>query len=269
MNLDLRFWKGAAACAAFLAFALIASADRRGQLSQQRPASGWVDPSGSNTLYAWWVSSDFAVNLSVNNTNPWIDRVQGRLLRNGNSTTSATNAALGIYTADASGGLTNAPTAQGSNSTYCIIFRPLNLSSGDNTFNTCLSGPYSLGDGTQGSTPGSFAIRRSTRVIYWGTFNISGQAISSPLANDTTYDLISVQTNSTMVVYTNGTQSASITAMPPLTGWPWFWVGHDTDSAANHFDGYIKEVLIWSNSFSSVQLSNVHFYATNQYSFAP
>ncbi len=250
---------------------LAACADRRGQLSQQRPpVGGWTDPSGSNTLYAWWITSDLPVSttLLINDTNPWIDRVAGRLLRASNGANTPTNGSLGVYMGTAFGGLTNTPTSQGSNSTYCIIFRPTGIAGGGNPA-TALAGPYDLGDATQGATPGGFSIDVPTSVLYWGTKFVSGPAISGTLTDNTTYDVIAVQSASSLKINTNGVESASLTKLPPLTGWPWRYVGNDYISAANTFPGYVKEVLIWSNSFSSVQLSNVHYYATNTYQYAP
>lgn len=224
-------------------------ADRRGQLMQQRGASGFTDPSGSNTLYAWWVASDLAVNNRVNDTNPWIDRVQGILLRNGNTGEDPTNSASGIafFPGVGTAYLTNAPLAPGSATTICLIVNPAIVASGDNAL-------YA-----QGGTPFNNIYVRNSRFEY--PFNT---AISGTIVVGTNYDLVGSQGGGVLTFYTNGVQSA--TGSTAFGGWRFLgWDG----TGDQPYSGYVREVLVWSNAFSSVQLSNVHYYATNTYGYAP
>src|SRR5437867_7320928 len=99
-------------------------ADRRGQISQQR-VSGWVDPSGSNTLYAWWVAADLPIGTNfIWDSNPWIDRVQNILLQKSGPTGAPTNDVDGLRLYGNQSYLTNTPLAPGANSTACIIYKP-------------------------------------------------------------------------------------------------------------------------------------------------
>src|SRR4051812_36818109 len=135
-------------------FCISVKSDRRAQLSQQRAPSGYTDPSGSNTLYAWWAVSDLTgTGNLVNNTNPWIDRIKGILLRNSiltGATSGPTNNAAGLDFRDGRL-LTNAPLAAGTNSTICLIIKPHTTSS---SFQRYIYGPYNDSDATQGVTPG-------------------------------------------------------------------------------------------------------------------
>lgn len=245
---------------------LIVSADRRGQLSQQRaPSSAWVDPSSSNTLYAWWVATDKPVSgtSQINDTNPWIDRVKGILLQNGQNTLCVTNDIKGMTGGNAQHPLTNAPLSATTNSTVCVIVE-VHGHAGTQIIYT----PYDFSDATQGATPGGIGIDANT--FRWGTAFTGGPAISGTISNSKIYDLILNQTNGTILVYTNGVQSVSLASrLPPSGGWPWYAAIHDSVSAVAGFDGWIKEILVWTNSFSSLQFSNVHYYATNTYQYTP
>jgi hypothetical protein len=228
-----------------------------------------IDPSGSNTLYARWTSgfSPTATNVTVWNSNPWIDCINSVLLRDVNNN-EVTNTAGGMQFG--TGGLTNAPISLStSNSTVLVVFT--RRAGSTPSVLTCLYGPYDMSDGTQGSTPGGFSIRESSSALYWGSFAVGGTVISGAIANNTTYDLLAIQNGSSLIIQTNGVQSASLTKVPPLTGWPWRYAGHDRISAANIFDGWIKDIMIWTNAaaWTTTQSSNVHYYATNRYKYSP
>lgn len=86
-----------------------------------------------------------------------------------------------------------------------------------------------------------------------------------------TYDIISARTGvGTTQTYTNGingqTLSVAWNGNTPITG-----VGA-TGAGASKFNGSIREFIVWTNSggnWTSLQVSNVHYYATNTYPHTP
>jgi hypothetical protein len=219
----------------------------------RRASAGVSDPSGANTLYAWWVASDLTLNWNVGNTNAWTDRIKSILLRQSNTSSYPSNNSSGLEF-NGSGVLTNAPTAQGTNSTVAIIFRPRSL----NTANGLMS-IWTVGN----SFNGQLAVRQSNNKFSWynSGFNDFGEAV----VVSNLYTVTLVQSNTTMHAYTNGVFAGNFSQTPPVTtGWTWRNVADD-DTADGNFDGWIRECLIWTNILTSAQIGNVHNYATSTY----
>jgi len=227
-------------------------------------ASGYTDPSGANALYAWWVSSDLSVGIGLN-TNSWNDRIAAKKIWAYDTT--VTNSGSGVdlqQSGDRTMSLTNetALTA-GTNQTLCIITYPRIIT--DGIYPRLLYGPWDLGDSTQNNaaTHGGIVFEK-TGAMDWGTAFTGGPQIATIPAVSNLYDFVLVQSNSTAYFYTNGTLSTSFSRTPPANGYPWKFLGDET-SAARAYVGLIREVLVWSNNLSFLQVSNVHRYRTNTY----
>ncbi len=213
----------------------------------------YTDPSGANALYAWWVASDLTANSLVGDTNPWIDRIQGVLLRQATANTYPTNESNGLRFNDFQW-LSNSVVSPGTNSTLSVIIHPTAFTTQNGDM--CI---YTSSANFVNSLGVSLSANKFT--FYTSGYNDFGSTVI--LSNS--YDVTLVQSNSTMYCYTNGDFAATISVTPPSdTGYQWRRLAFDS-TADGKFTGWIREVLIWSNNLSSAQVSNVHTYRTNLY----
>lgn len=238
------------------------------------------NPSGSNPLipqtisglYYWWRSSDLAVGNKVTN---WIDRIQGASLTNETAATQPTNSASGVYF-DGTMFLTNNPefglTSENTTGGGCTIFfilkwgdstltRAPYLSSRSNGVATA-NRTYSLISKAlaDSSNSGSRWLKMEGTSTWVPLLGADSGAYSIPTNQVIT--LCTAKTWSTTTdSYTNGVLSKSgITtdgserfAKIGADYGGWFW------------KGTIIEEMIYTNVLTSLQISNLNYYATNTY----
>lgn len=215
-------------------------------------------PRSIPNLSYWWVSSDVPTNINVTN---WTDRIQGAIYTNGTTGASRpTNSALGMHFSRASSQiLTNNVISLGGTNTgsYWIIMRR-DFSGG---FQDFLDYANSGDSEWYFDNVNQMSIDAATVIK-----NIGAQAAS------TFFDayLISDNANVRTSLYTNGVLGATFTTYTALN----FQkpLGFIMGGILNNgfLDGYIKELGIWTNTiFTTIQISNLHYYTTNTYPITP
>ena len=220
------------------------------------PSPSLVDAS----LRYWWVASDKPLGLKVTN---WLDRVQSQVLTNSNDGTRPTNSASGIaFNRLSSYSLQFSPTPtpasvniNGTGVVYVIVTPTETASTFDSIIST---------DDTAGAS-----LFTQDSGFTWG--NNVAQTIFGPLTYGRTMDVMVVITNATAggYGYTNGVFAKAFASnLGDLTG-SLKSVGKDQNGAGHFYTGFIKEIIFYSNVLSTVSISNLHWYATNTYGFAP
>lgn len=225
-------------------------------VSWKYKSTPWIDPSGSNTLFAWWVASDVPMGWKVGQTNPWIDRIQGIVLSSPITSVanwpSNTVDGLGFSGVSVVSALTNEQSKinPGSSATFALILTPTRANAGgtDILLSTNINGHLGFN---------SLFLKNTLQIP-------SGTAVSGNIVVTTNYDIVGFQNAGTMTWNTNGVQSKTSSIIFGVVN----GIGLDF-TADSCFKGYIKEFLVWSNSFSATQLANFHKYATNTYLYGP
>lgn len=93
-------------------------------------------------------------------------------------------------------------------------------------------------------------------------------AFKNPVLS-TFLDLVVVRTNgASLTVYTNGIVTAYNNVARLISAMPTD-IGFSAAGANRGSESYISDVLYYTNNFSSLDLSNFHYYATNTYQFVP
>lgn len=200
-------------------------------------------------------ASDLATNVNVT---AWTDEVHGITWTNATPATQPTNSPSGVWF-NLGNNLSTAtpPTFNGTQQVF-VVFN-YNTTTG---FGTILGSGG--GEGTLGIliVPSGFGVQTflpSTVDAYWSKPDIGANLW---------HDAISVGGSNPIQGYTNGI--AALTFNNP-GGWPADWLGVNQNGTGDKYQGYITELIIWTNptAFTSTQVSNLHYYATNTYKFSP
>lgn len=194
----------------------------------------------------WWVGSDIVGNIATN----WIDRIQAaRLTNTVANCLFATNGIVYPNTGSSGESLrgNGTITVNSTNTSVMIIFM---VTSHQNTI---------LFEGVATS----FGWRpQSDQKFYWrdGSFH---ELSRTPVAWS---DMVFTPTNTAggYRFFTNGIQAS--TSASVYTAWTLGGVMPNST-----FDNErLREILIWTNTLlSSVNISNLHYYATNTYAYTP
>jgi len=224
--------------------------------------TGVTKPNAIPGLAYWWVGSDTLTNLGTNVTvTSWKDRIQGSILSNASSANSPTNTANGQLGFDNTPRyLTNAPqfdigtnwtvvvfmqqTRNGNNSKYVLW--------GENGSNFC---EVSINQTAPNMQMGGSSSAGGT-LTYDGTFPGVG----------TNFDYAVVQSNSVAVTgasfaYTNGVFLGA--AAKESTDRYFGIIGSDRNGA--NWEGFMQEILVYTNLLTPSQIALIHTYRTNQY----
>lgn len=218
-------------------------------------------PSG---MYLRWVASDVPLNNVV--SNQWADRIQGVLLQQGDGTKQPTNSSLGVYF-NGTWFLTNVAKTFNAGGGGFAVLAILNQ---DVTTGTQMgiTDDTHTGDGIpQFNTGGgsTFWVR--------GASGSDFQDMKFVNPGNTLHDILFCPTNgaANSTCFTNGVATpctiAANSQQPNMVGF-----GRES-GGTQLFHGYLRELIVWTNqasfTFSSVNVSNVHYYATNTYGFTP
>ncbi len=211
----------------------------------------------------WWVSSDMVTNITVTN---WIDRIQQSVWTNiSTATTCPTNSSLGThFLRTSSQRLTNSVTVSlagdGSSFDTNTQWFIVNL---DTTpgFEDILTGLPASSSPTVGFSSGAPYFFQSPTLASDGTL-ATGKFVDVAIVSSSD----SGHVNPVLTFYTNGIPSQTNTsvAIPQADGWNTLGVGGN-----GAYNGYIREYAVYSNKLSSVNVSNLHYYATNLYGYTP
>lgn len=224
---------------------------------------GVFNPTNIAHAKYWWVSVDVTNQANVTN---WPDRVQSLILTNG--TTGATRptitaANLGVHFARASAQiLTNLPGFSlgqlGDN--VATIWWIMNADSTPSFAD--------IAESHGGDT--SLGIYTANQIYYYKNPTVSkSQVITTGHYIDAAV-VLNVSGTSSNLFYTNGIPAITNTS-PLAAGMDPTWLFTKLGSSVNgSYDGYIREFAFFSNqALSSVTISNLHYYATNKYSYTP
>lgn len=222
--------------------------------------SGGLTPASIAGLENWWVFTDLITNnQTIGN---WVDRRSGHLMTNVPSYTKpVTNTQYGLLFQAESlmQAYTNSTTLTlNSNSALCVIFRPTNNAD----FCQLVRGLYNS-DGSP------FLVRRFTGGTWRTGTDASQSTLCADFAANTIHDFLWTSDDANGVkTYTNGV-AAAYTRVKAGQFAPTV-VGGANTSANNGLQGYVLEVHYWTNVvFSSVNISNLHYYCTNTYQYGP
>lgn len=211
-------------------------------------------------LENWWVFTDLITNNQT--ITDWIDRTAGHHMTNVPTYPKpVTNTQYGMLCQAGScmEAYTNAGTLMpNSNSALSIVFVPTNNAD----FCTVAKGKY-------GSEPSQYVVRRFTGGV-WRTGTTAAEAtLCADFAANTKVDFLWTSDDAGGIkTYTNGVAAAYTRAtagqFTPSV------IGGNSASTVNGLQGYVLEVHYWTNVvFSSANRSNLHYYCTNTYQYAP
>jgi hypothetical protein len=239
--------------------------------SAQLPVIPYMLPSAASVFYptnlpgtwvAWWVASDNPTNITITN---WVDRVKGESLTN-TLALSPTNSATGM-------GLTG--------STYLKLKHYI-VPAGNNTQDTNMlfmvivpitpstdfSGLWG-GDDTTLYTGGRLLFVRTTSKYHFNSTSALDLGAAWPSGVMTDIVLMGAKANTGITLWTNGISSFAsaqdgFSQADSLLGW--------NPNNSGGFKGKVVEILRGSNIppvSVSLIVSNLHWYATNTYHYAP
>jgi hypothetical protein len=200
---------------------------------------------GAPALALWWVASDtlvFGTNIAVTN---WTERVNGVQSKQGDASRQPTNSLLGVGFGGAQD-LTNVSTLTSHSNTFFVIYEATATAPIANV----------LGGGGYGFSLAS---------LEWYESGTPLTKLSSAVSLNQVKDFV---WNGTNTFYTNNVVSATGISLP---GIGFTNIGSAMPSTPNSFwKGYILEIAVWTNTvLSAVNISNIHYYATNTYGFSP
>lgn len=254
---------------ASLLFSLLLSLTAFGQPSPiNRRAfaiTGLVKPSGPPLFLAYyWVASDMSNNIIVSN---WVDRIQGSVWTNLNITTQPdiTNSSSGVhFTRSKAQTLTNNvnPIRYGGTGGDSYVSQWIILQrEASGVFQDFLDYADS-GDAEWGYDPGN------NLFLFLNTHSLNTGAVTPGTIQDVA--VASDGITPLTIIYTNGVPCLTNTLAGRAfsDAFPWKIMGGI--SGSGFFGGYIRELLIYTNTFwTSQQVSNLHYYSTNTYGYTP
>lgn len=218
----------------------------------------------TNIIYAihdlawWWVASDVPTNHAI--SNQWADRIQGRLLAQGDPAKQPTNSTQGVYF-DGAGNtyLTNVAvhcfTPGGQNVTVLWVWQVDTTSA------------YQYVWASTGAAPVyAFQINSDNSWSY-AAGALGDKRSAGPLPDNQLMDFLARETR----FYTNGVLNTN--RADAMGGSDWGYMGGQGGNGPYPFKGYIRELIVWTNTgqqpVDATTLSNLHYYATNRYKFTP
>ncbi len=224
--------------------------------------TNWAPTNIASGLSYWWVSSDVPTNTAVLS---WTDRVQQLVWTNGNAATRPTNSSSGVHFVRASSTiLTNNPAMLitiGANNDVNTHFVILNQGSHVAEMMLGITGVETpcerFGSG------GNICYFQSPSDICCNFGNLVGTL------GDLCVSAFSQggHVNPSFTFYTNAVPCNTNSAPGVSSQGSWNSVGGD--AGTGFFDAFVKEVIIYTNTLTLLQVSNVHYYATNTYHYAP
>lgn len=207
----------------------------------------------------YWVASDLPVGPKVSS---WVDRIQGKLWTNGNSSTQPTNSALGIYFDGSNGVLTNdgswAMLTAGPPCTWWVVLKPV--------------------ENGKSSTRRPFInavvnVSQNGKGFYWFDAKVStlnAQAILPGVTNNMIDWMINQGNDATHWV-TNGVYQSVDFTLKLQSASDWNGLNLAQNPSFGHGWFYLAELGRYTNDCSTnttIQAA-LHLYATNTYSYSP
>lgn len=220
----------------------------------------------TNSMFLRWVHTDMTNGWVV--TNNWVDRIQS-LAWPGAAGATPTNLANGVFFAggqflDLGGGSKAAGNGSTVQWAMLIIYNQT-----DNSGTGMLVGD---GNGTGGY---GIQLNQGADGLYWVHYNVTFRRLCQRPAPNLVHDVLICCTNGIthMTCFTNGVYTAAnLDQSEGASGFLVKTLAADY-GGAQKFVGFIKEVIVWTNtssfSWSSVNASNVHYYSTNTYAYSP
>lgn len=243
-----------------IAFGILLTVQAQVMLPHRRainaPISAWT-PQSITTIRYYWVSEDLATNANVG---AWTDRIQGNVAGQGDTSLRPTNYALGMYFNGSSFYLTNNPIFKMTNAVYTnsqSVFLILIPNSAPTTFGFMLGSSNSVtGDG--------FGNRD---IAKWFVSGDAGSSTFDAYADGVACDVSFTATNQLNIYYTNGVVASGPTSNQGVWRDQQF-IGV-LNTMSGYYKGYIREIIIFSNTLDSAQITMLHKYATNKYGYSP
>lgn len=221
------------------------------------------NPSAGNGLSVtatyWWNFADLTVNAKVTN---WVDRNMGSAFVNtlGNSTVP-TNTANGVYFRKVSNQyLTNAGAVFKATNQSCSHWVVVNRG----TFNAW----QNILDYTMDSMPYAIGFSANNKMYAIQTPNTREGPV---VLTNVWIDLLWVHhyPSNFLYFYTNGVIASGVSGEGQAVRPSWGVMGGTTGSG-QWFEGYIKEVAVFSNKWVTTdEAMKLHTYATNKYGYTP
>lgn len=218
-------------------------------------ATGPFTPRSLPGLGYWWVFSDMPTNINVTN---WVDRIQSSVWTNKNTDASRpTNSSLGVHFKRSSQQwLTNELKAVfDTNSSHFLILE-----------RTTAGGFQDILD-CKNTGDSELMMFNDNKLTWWGGAQQADGV--PPLSAFFDFCFMPSLAENKIRWYTNGLASNTNNSTAiPANFCSWGWLGGIAFSG--YFDGYIKEILIWTNRvLSSSEIAQLHTYYTNLYGYTP
>lgn len=211
-------------------------------------------------VYYWWHAGDVATNVVI--SNQFLDRIQGKLMGQMDPTKQITNHIKGIHF-DNNGFLTNLPSIRldqnlasiGLSYMVMIIFE----------FESLATVQMIMTDSTA-SGRGLYQYNTDNHIYFVNnTFNSLG--FLPTIGNS--FDLLFVPTNGQSHVssYTNAINTS---VNNNESSQPFSLAGLGRENGGTQLArGFLRDIVVWTNntsfSYSSANISNAHWWATNTY----
>ena len=213
-------------------------------------------PNSIPGLALWWVSSDLPVNPKVS---VWTDRIQGKLWTNNNTGKQPTNSLTGVYF----DGSTTVLTNDGS----------FKLFSGVHSY-TIYAVVKCVQDGNGATQRAFFSQPNNTATaglgVYWFNHlcvNITGGTTYFVGITNNYQDFIFQSSNVGNTWRTNNVVTANGSQLQSGADFTMFNLGQNPSVANGWF--YLAEIGLYTNDLTAGQMTTLHTYATNTYSYAP
>lgn len=209
-------------------------------------------------MYYHWVFTDIDTNyVGVSN---WVDQIQSLPMLQTTNAVQPVNTPEGVYES-VNHHMTNTPLTTFTNYTFAFIVNPRARATDVGTI---------YGWNALAGAPRGFGLGNTTNWIYVDT-NATISSLSDTLDINSLYDLVwaihsyaGTSTNMWTQSYTNGVASKNVLFDTEVAKSPLDQFGDD-DPYSDASSAFVREIIVWSNTLSQAQITQVHKYTTNRY----